>query len=143
MLDQRQYNYYGHNSDALLGLAAVPQTAFNAREKDGDPVCLDNARVQVLQQIRTWADGDDERYIFWLSGWAGREVDRRPHDSPRILRQRMLHGQLFLLKRRRGCELCEEVRWQYCYAAVSEIRRLQVLTRQGDIKRTKASAAGP
>jgi hypothetical protein len=71
MLDQRQYNYYGHNPDTLLGLAAAPRAAFNACEKDEDPVCLDNTRVQVLQQIRTWADGDDERYIFWLSGWAG------------------------------------------------------------------------
>jgi NACHT domain len=27
--------------------------------------------VDVLRQIRAWADGDDKRYIFWLSGMAG------------------------------------------------------------------------
>lgn len=44
---------------------------FNASGKDDDPLCLPNTRVDVLKQIRTWADGDDGRYIFWLSGWAG------------------------------------------------------------------------
>lgn len=68
---ERQYNYHGHNPDSLLGLAAASQAAFNARGKDDDPLCLRNTRVKVLQQIRTWADGDDGRYIFWLSGWAG------------------------------------------------------------------------
>lgn len=69
---ENQHNYFqGHNLDTLLGLTAAPQAAFNAVGKDDDPLCLDKTRVQVLQQIRTWADGDDERYIFWLSGWAG------------------------------------------------------------------------
>ena len=54
-----------------MGLADAPQAAFNAFGKDDDPCCLPNTRIQVLQQIRTWADGDDPRYIFWLSGWAG------------------------------------------------------------------------
>ncbi|KAJ9646981.1 hypothetical protein H2199_001967 [Coniosporium tulheliwenetii] len=68
---EEQRIYYGDKSDTLLGLAAAPQAAFNACGKDDDPHCLPNTRVQVLKQIRTWADGDDGRYIFWLSGWAG------------------------------------------------------------------------
>ena len=68
---ERQNLCYGHSPDALLGLAAAPQAAFNARGKDDDPLCLPETRVEVLQQIRTWADGVDGRYIFWLSGWAG------------------------------------------------------------------------
>ena len=55
----------------MPGLAAAPQAAFNARGKDDDPLCLRNTRVEVLQQIREWANGDDGRYIFWLSGLAG------------------------------------------------------------------------
>jgi hypothetical protein len=27
-------------------------------------------RIDVLKQIRAWADGDDERCIFWLNGTA-------------------------------------------------------------------------
>jgi nucleoside phosphorylase len=59
------------DSDSLLRLATAPQAAFNACGKDDDPLCLPNTRVGVLQQIQTWVDGRDERYIFWLSGWAG------------------------------------------------------------------------
>ena len=66
-----QYNYHGDKPDPLLRLATAHQAAFNALGKDNDPQCLPNTRVRVLKEIRTWADGDDERYIFWLSGWAG------------------------------------------------------------------------
>ena len=68
---EHQYNYHGHNLGSLLGLATAPQATFNAIGKDDDPLCLPDTRVKVLQQIRTWADGDDGRDIFWLSGWAG------------------------------------------------------------------------
>ncbi|KAI9861749.1 MAG: hypothetical protein M1813_005098 [Trichoglossum hirsutum] len=68
---EHQHNYQSYKPDPLLQLATAPQAVFNALGKDDDPLCLPNTRVQVLQQIRTWADGDDERYIFWLSGWAG------------------------------------------------------------------------
>jgi hypothetical protein len=54
----------------LFGLVA-PQAAFNASGKDDDPLCLPNTRVKILQEIRTWIDGNDNQYIFWLSGWAG------------------------------------------------------------------------
>jgi adenylylsulfate kinase-like enzyme len=34
-------------------------------------LCLPDTRVQILHQIREWADGNDTRHIFWLNGWAG------------------------------------------------------------------------
>ena len=52
-------------------MPSASQATFNASGKDDDPLCLPKTRVRVLQQIRTWADGDHERCIFWLSGWAG------------------------------------------------------------------------
>lgn len=83
-----QYNYYGDKLDPLLRLAAAPQAEFNAFGKDYDPQCLQNTRVEVLRQIRAWADGDDRRYIFWLRGWAGtgkstiaRTIAREYHDK--------------------------------------------------------------
>jgi ABC-type molybdenum transport system ATPase subunit/photorepair protein PhrA len=43
-----------------------------------------------LERIRAWTDGDDERHIFWLSGWAGtgkstiaRTVAREYYDADR------------------------------------------------------------
>ena len=46
----------------LLPFAA--QATFDSSGTEDDSDCLPNTRVDVLQQIRTWADGDDERYIF-------------------------------------------------------------------------------
>ena len=34
-------------------------------------LCLENTRVDVLRQIFDWADGQDERCIFWVNGLAG------------------------------------------------------------------------
>ncbi|OCK77258.1 hypothetical protein K432DRAFT_259588, partial [Lepidopterella palustris CBS 459.81] len=47
------------------------QAAFNSSDKEHDALCLQHTRVDVLDQIRTWADGVDERCIFWLNGMAG------------------------------------------------------------------------
>jgi hypothetical protein len=53
--------------------------------------CLPNTRVSLLEQIYNWADGTDERYIFWLNGFAGtgkstvaRTVARRYFDQKRL-----------------------------------------------------------
>jgi len=52
-------------------LPYATKAEFNASGKDDDPLCLPNTRVDVLDRIRKWADGDDGRHLFWLSGWAG------------------------------------------------------------------------
>ena len=57
--------------DPLQLLPFALQASFNAARKDDDLLCLYNTRVEILKQINIWADGDDGRYIFWLSGWVG------------------------------------------------------------------------
>jgi len=58
--------------DLLQLLPSAPQATVDASGKEDDRLCLPNTRVDVLQQIRTWADSEDiESYMFWLSGWAG------------------------------------------------------------------------
>jgi hypothetical protein len=52
-------------------LPNVSQAAFNSYQKQHESVCLENTRVEVLQEIRNWAHGGDERSIFWLNGLAG------------------------------------------------------------------------
>jgi hypothetical protein len=44
---------------------------FNSYNKQHEPTCLHDTRVDVLRQIFSWADGQDERCIFWLNGLAG------------------------------------------------------------------------
>jgi hypothetical protein len=57
-----------------LGLDRLPyavEAPFNAFAKQHSPYCLPNTRIDLLELIYNWADGQDERCIFWLSGLAG------------------------------------------------------------------------
>jgi hypothetical protein len=44
---------------------------FNSYTKRHDSTCLENTRIEVLREIYEWAEGRDDRCIFWLSGLAG------------------------------------------------------------------------
>ncbi|MCJ1426480.1 hypothetical protein MMC29_004383 [Sticta canariensis] len=55
----------------LEKLSIATQAAFNSSERQHDPMCLRNTRVDVLNEIRAWADGRDGRCIYWLNGRAG------------------------------------------------------------------------
>ena len=52
-------------------LPNVSQAAFNSYERQHESTCLENTRVEVLQEIRDWAHGRDDKPIFWLNGLAG------------------------------------------------------------------------
>ena len=65
------------------------KAAFNSFGKEED-LCLPNTRVNILNQIREWIDGDNGPNIFWLSGWAGtgksiiaRTISREYYDKGR------------------------------------------------------------
>lgn len=55
----------------LTKLPNAPQASFNSYERQHDSLCLDDTRVDILRDIMTWVDGQDERCIFWLNGMAG------------------------------------------------------------------------
>ena len=55
----------------LAKLPNVPQAAFNSLEKQHDPPCLANTRVELLRMIFGWIDNPGVQHIFWLSGLAG------------------------------------------------------------------------
>ncbi len=48
--------------------AAAP---FNCYDRRHDSDCIPNTRVDLLREIREWADGGDKRPIYWLRGLAG------------------------------------------------------------------------
>ncbi|CZR68823.1 related to WD40-repeat protein (notchless protein) [Phialocephala subalpina] len=52
-------------------LPSASGAAFNSFSKQHEPTCLPNTRVDLLQDIYNWVDGQDERSIFWLNGLAG------------------------------------------------------------------------
>jgi hypothetical protein len=76
-------------SNPLDRLPFAEQAAFNSSEKQFDPLCLKDTRVEVLAEIRAWIHNvEDEKCVFWLSGMAGtgkstiaRTIARELHDS--------------------------------------------------------------
>jgi hypothetical protein len=67
---------------------------FNSYDRQHEPACLPDTRVDLLQGIydcADGADGQDERCIFWLNGLAGtgkstvsRTVARRYNEQKRL-----------------------------------------------------------
>lgn len=44
---------------------------YNPEEKEYKETCLDNTRIELLQQVKEWADNPLGENVFWLSGMAG------------------------------------------------------------------------
>ncbi|KAI5845957.1 hypothetical protein BZA05DRAFT_342136, partial [Tricharina praecox] len=45
--------------------------AFNSRRLEHEPTCLNDTRVDLLNDIMRWSDNPDDACIFWLNGMAG------------------------------------------------------------------------
>ncbi|KAF2624116.1 hypothetical protein BU25DRAFT_348524 [Macroventuria anomochaeta] len=90
MRDAKQTPQAGLNN-TLGRLPHAEDAPFNSYTKQHEPACLPDTRVDLLNEIHSWADGQDERCVFWLSGLAGtgkstiaRTVARRYHDRQRL-----------------------------------------------------------
>ncbi|EKJ71630.1 hypothetical protein FPSE_08076 [Fusarium pseudograminearum CS3096] len=60
-----------NNNDLLSTLPMAKDAAFNSLHNQHEPICLEDTRSGILNQIRAWAEGSDSRCIFWLNGIAG------------------------------------------------------------------------
>jgi len=79
---QRQY---------LEKLSVASAAPFNCYDRRNDSDCIQNTRVDLLREIKEWADGGDKRPIFWLRGLAGtgkstiaRTIAHYYHDRRRL-----------------------------------------------------------
>jgi hypothetical protein len=54
-----------------LNLPFAVNAPFNAYQRQHEPACLENTRVDLLRRIYDWIDGPDNASIFWLNGFAG------------------------------------------------------------------------
>jgi len=78
--------------DILLNrLPTAAEAPFNSYNRQHEPTCLPDTRVDLLQEIYNWADRHDERFIFWLNGLAGtgkstiaRTIARRYFEQGRL-----------------------------------------------------------
>jgi hypothetical protein len=57
--------------DFIARLPYAADAPFNSSTSQHEEACLPNTRVDLLNTIYEWADGDSEEHIFWLSGLAG------------------------------------------------------------------------
>jgi hypothetical protein len=76
--------------DLLDQLPHAIEAPFNAYQRQHDPSCLPETRVDLLQEIQNWVEGPNKS-IFWLNGLAGtgkstiaRTVARRYFDKQRL-----------------------------------------------------------
>ncbi|KUJ20839.1 HET-domain-containing protein [Mollisia scopiformis] len=96
-IDKPSYTLVSSSSskkDLLRQLPNADKAPYNAYDRQDEPACLPNTRVDLLQEIYDWIDGkdgQDERCIFWLSGLAGtgkstisRTVARRCSEQKRL-----------------------------------------------------------
>jgi hypothetical protein len=77
--------------DLLSLLPYATEAPFNSISRQHASICLPDTRIDLLRDIYNWADGQDSRCIFWLSGLAGtgkstiaRTVARRYFDQKRL-----------------------------------------------------------
>lgn len=73
---------------SLARLPVVAEAAYDSSEESGNPVCLKDTRVELLDNIMQWTENPDSESIFWLSGMAGtgkstisRSLAMRLHES--------------------------------------------------------------
>ncbi|KAK5042938.1 hypothetical protein LTR84_011994 [Exophiala bonariae] len=65
-------SFKGRQAPALLKLLpTAAEAAFNSYSKQHDLLCLPNTRVDVLNEIYAWTEGEGHQCVFWLNGMAG------------------------------------------------------------------------
>ncbi|KAJ4288639.1 hypothetical protein N0V90_011876 [Kalmusia sp. IMI 367209] len=77
--------------EPLNKLPNATEAMFNSYKNQDKPICLEKTRADLLREIYDWAEEQDERHIFWLSGLAGtgkttiaRTVARRYYDKQQL-----------------------------------------------------------
>lgn len=86
----------------LDSLPYAVNAPFNSYHRQHEPVCLADTRVNLLSEIYSWADGEDERLIFWLNGLAGTGKTTIAHTVARYYLNKKHLGASFFFTRGGG-----------------------------------------
>jgi hypothetical protein len=88
---ERAADRHRHAQDPLGQLPYAAEAPVYSKAKEHEPTCLVDTRVALLNEIYDWAEGEDERCVFWLRGLAGtgkstiaRTVAHSYHDKHRL-----------------------------------------------------------
>ena len=90
------------NMDEDLVLSKLPvseRAAFNSHTNEPQDYCLENTRVQLLEDIDDWVNDSQAKSIFWLQGMAGTGKSTISRTVARDLKQRGLLGASFFFNR--------------------------------------------
>jgi hypothetical protein len=69
--NEHNFNPCSALNELLKSIPVAAGAPFNAYQRQHDPTCLRNTRVDLLQEISNWADGENSPSICWLNGLAG------------------------------------------------------------------------
>lgn len=86
----------------LTQLPVAHQAAFNSLDNQHGPTCLPETRVELLQDIARWANGDERPSILWLNGIAGTGKSTIARTVARTHYDRGDLGASFFFSRRSG-----------------------------------------
>jgi len=55
----------------LINLLIAVGASFNSHNEEHNARCLLNTRTELLDEMTRWANNENGKSIFWLSGMAG------------------------------------------------------------------------
>ncbi|KAJ6436187.1 gag protein [Purpureocillium lavendulum] len=70
-LSNRVHDVHAVLLDARLEREIAAGASFDSRAEEHNPRCLQDTRVELLQDISLWANDPGSEAIFWLNGMAG------------------------------------------------------------------------
>jgi energy-coupling factor transporter ATP-binding protein EcfA2 len=81
---------------------SVEEAEFDPKGKEYKDVCLPHTRVELIQQVKDWANDSAGENIFWLTGMAGTGKSTIARSLARIFHQEGRLGASFFFKRGGG-----------------------------------------
>ncbi|KAF5543248.1 vegetative incompatibility het-E-1 [Fusarium phyllophilum] len=88
--------------EILSTLPITAEAAFKSLNNQHELACLNNTRSELLGDIATWADSDDDKCIFWLNGIAGTGKSTIAQTVARSFHGQRILGPSFLFARDGG-----------------------------------------
>ncbi|EGX43203.1 hypothetical protein AOL_s00215g659 [Orbilia oligospora ATCC 24927] len=108
-LPVRDSNEGGRSSKIRISLPVARGATFGSFGTEGEPMCLNHTRENLLRVITDWATTSDiqtTKQIFWLSGGAGTGKSTIARTVAKFLKDEALLGGSFFF--RRGTEDCSK-----------------------------------
>ena len=87
-----------HKDQIMSKLPCAAGAAFDSYDRQHEPRCIPDTRVDLLAQLEEWSKSQD-RCIFWLNGWAGTGKSTIARTIAFTLKDRNVLGASFFFSR--------------------------------------------